>query len=104
MQVTGIDTLATQPADIQSDLDKLEEVSGKIVGQMFYGTLLKAMRESSLNNGLCDGGRGEAVFAGQLHGIYAEQAGTAVQGGLKAVLFDKLKPQQERISAARLQG
>ena len=98
MTAIGVEAISGTSDAVRHDLARLKEASGKIVGRMFFGTLLKTMRESSLGTGMGRGGRGEAVFAAQLHEIYAERMGTAAHGGLKDVLYESLKPQQERIS------
>ena len=87
--------------DVGRDLQRLEEVTGQIVGRMFFGTMLKSMRESILNGTIGHGGRGEEVFAAQLHGILAERMGTAAQGGLKKTVFDTMSRQQKLISERR---
>ncbi len=92
--------VALHPA-VRRDLERLEEVTGQIVGRMFFGTMLKAMRESSLNGTIGHGGRGEAVFSAQLHGILAERMGTATQGGLKKSVFDTMSCQQKLLSEHR---
>ena len=76
----------------------MKEITGQVVGSVFFGTLLKTMRDSELKGSFGHGGRGEDVFAAQLHGLYAEQAGTSLSGGLKEVLFQNLEAQQRRIS------
>jgi Rod binding domain-containing protein len=86
---------------VQRDLDKLREASGQVVGSVFYGTLLKTMRESSLKGSYGHGGRGEEVFAAQLDGIMAEEMGQSRSGGLADVLFKKLEHQQTLVSELR---
>ena len=39
---------------------------GEVVGNMFYGTLLKQMNESKIKGNYFHGGRGEEAFRGQL--------------------------------------
>lgn len=83
---------------IQADLTRLRDAAGRVVGSTFYGTMLKMMRESPLKGEYGHGGRGEEVFAGQLHGIWAEQMGTASTRGLNDALYRHLSQQQLRIS------
>lgn len=86
---------------VQTDLAKLREVVGEVVGRQFFGTMLAQMRSSKLNTGVMDGGRGEQVFSQQLHGRWATQAGQAVtEAGLGERLLKQLSHQQQLISAA----
>jgi len=85
----------------QGDLRRLKEATGQVVGSVFYGTLLKSMRESELKGAYGHGGRGEEVFAAQLHGIWAERLGEATQGGLTNVLYRRLEHQQRLMSQGR---
>ena len=86
---------------VQGDLQRLKEATGQIVGSVFYGTLLKSMRDSELKGAYGHGGRGEEVFAAQLHGIWAERMGEASNGGLTDVLYRRLEPQQRLLSQHR---
>lgn len=92
---------AFSPDRVSRDLTRLREISGKIVGSVFFGTLLKTMRESNLTGQYGHGGRGEEVFAAQLHGILAERMGSAMNGGLGEALYRSLEKQQTRISGQR---
>ena len=94
-RAAGSDTLA------QGDLRRLKEATGKVVGSVFYGTLLKSMRDSELKGVYGHGGRGEEVFAAQLHGIWAERLGEASNGGLTDVLYRRLAHQQRLVSQSR---
>lgn len=84
------------------DLQQLRETTGQVVGSVFYGTMLRAMRESDFKGKYGHGGRGEEVFAAQLHGVLAEQAGTATAGSIGEAVFDRLSHQQELISKGKL--
>jgi len=104
MTVTDIGT-SLHPSDPASrDLQRLKEATGKVVGSVFLGALLKSMDESRLKGTYGHGGRGEEVFGRQLHGILAERVGTASHGGLKDILFRHLAPQQQRINKQSPQG
>jgi Rod binding domain-containing protein len=80
-------------------LGKLRQATGQVVGQVFYGTLLKTMRESSLKGKYGHGGRGEEVFKGQLHGLLAERLGEA-QGdqGIADVMYRHFARQQRAMA------
>lgn len=80
------------------ELAKLKQSTRQVVGSVFYGTLLKSMRDSSMKGPYGHGGRGEEVFSAQLHNLLAEKMGEATNGGLADALYDSLSAQQERIS------
>ena len=80
-------------------LDQLRETTGRVVGSVFYGAMLKMMRESSLKSEIGHGGRGEEAFAGQLDGVLAERLGEASQRGLGEVLYRHLQKQQRLMDA-----
>ena len=83
---------------IEQDLEKLRESAGKVVGRVFYGTLLKQMRESSFKTEIGHGGRGEEVFAAQLHELLAERMGELPNNNLADVLYKAYERQQRNIS------
>lgn len=85
-------------------LRQLRELSGEIVGSIFYGTLLRTMRESVLKGEYGHGGRGEDIFAAQLHGLFAERLGAAKQNPLAESLYRHLENQQANLARSRLQG
>lgn len=87
------------PAHADEKQPELRELTGKIVGSVFYGTMLKAMRNSSLKGKYGHGGRGEEVFGAQLDSLMAEKLGQRTNGGVAEALFQHLAPQQERIEA-----
>jgi hypothetical protein len=90
-------------ADVMHDprLKKLREVTGQVIGSVFYGTLLRTMRESPLKGKYGHGGYGETVFQGQLDQVLAEQAGSAQRGNLTGAVVDRLAKQQLRIESMR---
>jgi len=96
---------STEPSPlVKNDLARLRQSVGQVVGSVFYGTLLKALRESSLKGAYGHGGRGEEVFAAQLHGLMAERMGAAAKRGLPELLYRGLERQQRLISARRNQA
>ena len=101
MDVTAIDRPPGTSDVVQRDLDRLQEATAQVVGSVFYGTLLKTMRESELKGPYGHGGRGEEVFSAQLDGILAERMGVATRGGLSEVLYHALARQQGLISGQR---
>jgi hypothetical protein len=78
--------------------DRLRETAGKIVGRVFYGTMLKMIRESKLKGKYGHGGRGEEAFSAQLHGIFAERMGQADGNPLTEAMVKTYLKQAERIS------
>ena len=79
-------------------LERLRQVTGQVVGSVFFGTLLKTMRESELKGKYGHGGRGEDVFAAQLHGVLAERMGEASNHGVSEALYRHLARQQSLMS------
>jgi len=94
MSEIGVARSTARPA-----LGQLREATGRVVGSVFYGTMLKMMRESSLKSQIGHGGRGEEAFAGQLDGIWAERLGEASHRGLGEVLYRHLERQQRLMDA-----
>ncbi len=93
--------MTSTPAATHQDLDRLRETTGRIVGSIFFGTLLKTMRDSKLQGPFGHGGRGEEVFEAQLHGVLAERMGTRLQQSLGDALFRQLEKQQRLIGELR---
>ena len=101
MTTTAASRTAGPETTVQSNLQRLKEATGQIVGSVFYGTLLKTMRDSEQKGGYGHGGRGEEVFAAQLHGMWAERMGEASKGGLTDILYRRLEHQQQLMSGSR---
>lgn len=90
------DDVSKDPAVVR-DLHKLREATGQVVGTVFYGTLMKMMRESELKGDYGHGGRGEEVFSAQLHDRYAKEMGGR-RHGLADSLYQRLERQQTIVS------
>ena len=101
MSVSGVNTVTQSSESVDHNLGRLRETTGEVLGSVFFGTLLKTMRESGLEGPYGHGGRGEEMFAAQLHGLLAERMGIATKAGLGDVLYDRLERQQRGISAGR---
>ncbi len=86
---------------VDSSLDRLRDVAGKTVGSVFFGTLLQKMRSSTLVGRYGHGGRGEEVFAAQLHNILAERMGTAQRDGLADAMVRRMERQQQLVERAK---
>ncbi len=102
MALTPVDTAIELPPAATKGLARLRESSERVVGTVFYGTMLKAMRNSGIQGKYGHGGRGEQAFAGQLDAILAERMGAASKGGLTETLYRHLEKQQQRISTQDL--
>ncbi|MGB2986516.1 MAG: hypothetical protein WBE26_11610 [Phycisphaerae bacterium] len=98
MYETSVNGVTSTQDAVRRDLDRLRETVGRVVGSVFYGTLFKTMRENKLKGSYGHGGRGEQIFAAQLHGILAERMGTAAQRGLDQAMLNRLERQQQLIS------
>ncbi len=91
--------MTTTPApEKDARLRTLRETAGKVVGEAFYGTLLRTMRNSKLKGEIGHGGRGEEVFQAQLHGIYAERMGTARRQPLVDAIYRSYAKQVEGLA------
>jgi len=101
MSVISANPLTSSANAVERDLAQLRETAGQIVGSVFFGTLLKTMRESDLKGSLGHGGRGEEIFQAQLHGVIAERAGVRMQRDLEDALFRQLEKQQRLIGELR---
>ncbi len=101
MNTAAVSRAAGPKTAVPGDLQRLKEATGQVVGSVFFGTLLKSMRDSELKGQYGHGGRGEEVFAAQLHGMWAERMGEASKGGLTDLLYRRLEHQQQLISGSR---
>lgn len=101
MQVSDVGTIKEPGEGATPRLERLDEAAKQIVGSVFYGTMLKTMRESGMRGKFGHGGRGEEVFAAQLDGVIAERAGKASRGGLAEFLYQRLERQQRLINDNR---
>jgi len=97
MDMLSATNLVTDKTVESPQLIKLRETAEQLVGHVFYGTLLKAMRKSSLQGKYGHGGRGEEVFNAQLDQVLAERMGNASHGGLAESIYESMKKQQTSI-------
>lgn len=93
-----VDMSTDESSRVTRDLKRLRETTGQVIGSVFFGTLLKTMRESKLQGPYGHGGRGEQVFAAQLHGLLAERMGRGMTNGLGETIYRSLERQQTLIS------
>lgn len=92
--MTALDTTAIgspSPTSTPHDpLSKLRDAVDRTVGSVFYGTLLKTMRDSPLKGTIGHGGRGEEIFQNQLDQLFVERAGNARAYDLNQTIFERL--------------
>ncbi len=94
MDIGSISVAAKDSSGSQTDLARLRDATGKVVGSVFYGTMFKAMRDSEMKGAYGHGGRAEDMFASQLHGILAERMGERTNGSMADALYRHLEKQQ----------
>jgi len=82
-------------------LTRLREAAGQLTGSVFFGTLLRSMRNSALHGPYGHGGRGEEVFSEQLHGLLAQRLGESMRNNLGDLLYKHLERQQRALIAGR---
>jgi Rod binding domain-containing protein len=83
---------------------QLREAAKKLIGEVFYGTLLKQYRSTGRKGTYGHGGRGEEVFQGQLDQVFAERAGAAVKGGLTDAIVQRFERRAAALAAYRAQS
>ena len=90
--MTDIGTIAiASPTPTTRDpLSKLRDAIDQTVGLVFYGTLLKTMRNSPLKGTIGHGGRGEEIFQNQLDQLFVERASGARSYSLNDTIFERL--------------
>jgi len=105
MDIIPVDRPMQSPQE-HANLAKLKDITGRVVGSVFYGEMLRTMRESKIKGTFGHGGRGEEVFSAQLHDMLAERMGQSRGNGLADVLYDRFKHQQNLVGhlAARQGG
>ncbi len=91
-----IDTVtASRTAPESAATTKLRRSADKLVGTVFYGTLLRQMRSSSLKGKYGHGGRGEEIFQAQLDQLFAENAGQARTSSISDAIVREFQRQAE---------
>ena len=76
---------------------RLTKAANEIVGQVFYGTLLRTARSSPLKGKYGHGGRGEEVFQAQLDDVLARGAGRA--GSLTESIVNRYEKRAAALAA-----
>lgn len=98
--LTGFDSAQSKAADaarrnVEQKLafagdDPMRDRIGEIVGQIFYGTLIKEMHASKIKGKYLHGGRGEEIFQGQLGMELAMRAGRAPNSAIADRLYESM--------------
>ncbi len=104
--MTVTDTIQSPPDPaVRSGTDRvqreLQQSVNQVVGSIFYGTLMRQLRDSTLKGAYGHGGFGEKVFQGQLHEVFAEQAGEARTFRFADTIARRLVEAQTRLERAR---
>lgn len=104
--VTGDTARAVGPAarnvDVREAAErKVRETLNQAYGTVFYGTLLKQLRASSLKGEYMHGGRGEDVFQAQLDQVLVERISDARGFDLGEARIRELVDQQMRVDRSK---
>lgn len=92
--MTPINDISPIAPNVRADKarNELRGTIKEVVGSVFFGPLLRSMRNSAFKGAFGHGGRGEEVFQGQLDQVFAERAGTATAYDLGETLYRRLAP------------
>lgn len=82
---------------------RLRQAADELVGEVFYGTLLRQMRASPMKGKYGHGGRGEEVFQAQLDQQLATRAGRARGGTVADALVARFERRAQAVAAYREQ-
>ncbi len=90
--IAALETLSQRAAS-SKQADMREKV-GDLVGNIFYGTLLRQMQESKLKGEYFHGGRGEEVFRAQLGMELAKRMGQSPTDPMANMIYDSFVRRQ----------
>lgn len=68
----------------------LRQACQEMVGETFFGEMLKMARNSKLKGTIGHGGRGEEVFGGQLDQELSKLAGSGMKNSLSDAIYNRL--------------
>lgn len=88
-------TSSTATADATA---RLRQAADELVGSVFYGTMLRQLRSSSLQGPYGHGGKGERVFQAQLDQIIAQRAGRRESTSLTDAVVRRYETQSKQMS------
>lgn len=101
MNASATDNLTAAGATRAQAHKSLRTAADELVGEVFYGTLLRQMRDSSLKGKYGHGGRGEEIFQGQLDSVLASRAGRAGGSQLADAIVDRFERNAEAAAQYR---
>lgn len=84
----NLTTAATDPGPRRRAI--LRQAVGEMVGVTFFGEMLKIARNSAIKGKFGHGGRGEDIFAAQLHLELARRMGQDMRSGLSEAIYNRL--------------
>jgi len=88
----GLEKLPQQAASAKGA--EMRAKVGDLVGNVFYGTLLRQMQESKIKGKYFHGGRGEEVFQAQLGMELAKRMGESPSDPMANMIYDALVRRQ----------
>jgi hypothetical protein len=81
----GVDGPGREESDHQA---KLRKAFDSFVGEVFYGQMLRAMRQSLGKPAYFHGGRGEEIFQSQLDQVLTERMAKSSASAIAAPMFE----------------
>ncbi len=89
-----MDGIVTSPADTVSphlrvQRERLRGAADELVGQVFFGQMLKMARNSPLKGEIGHGGRGEEIFGAQLDMELAKRVGKASGNEISDAIYEQ---------------
>ncbi len=84
-------SVQTDAKDETAEDKRFRDVLQQVVGQTFFGQMLKAMRATQEKNPYFDGGRAEEIFQGQLDQIITEKMSKASGQSLSDPMYRLMK-------------
>ncbi len=96
--VAAATTVPTPDSARDQALTRLRRAINESIGSVFFGPLMRSMRNSSIKGEIGHGGRGEEIFRAQLDQILTERAGASTNYKLSDALFDRFAPAVSALS------
>ena len=89
MQTVTPTTLTNSEPVTPAASSKLKQAADEIVGSVFYGTMLRQLRSSTMKGKYGHGGRGEEVFQAQLDQILAKEMGQGKNANISEAIVNR---------------
>lgn len=83
--------VSTSPITAAQTKEARRKAFGEVVGNIFYGTLMKQMNESKIKGSYFHGGRGEEAFRGQLALELAKRMGQSPSDPVVNRMFEAVE-------------